>query len=47
MTNPPGETGVFADKVPDQVIAHANLYWRYQIAPGRSAGTMTTADVGG
>jgi nicotinamidase-related amidase len=30
---------------PDQVIAHTNLYWSYQTAPGRTAGTVTTADV--
>jgi nicotinamidase-related amidase len=30
---------------PDQVITHTNLYWSYQTAPGRTAGTVTTADV--
>jgi nicotinamidase-related amidase len=30
---------------PDQVIAHTNLYWTYQTAPGRTAGTMETKDV--
>jgi nicotinamidase-related amidase len=30
---------------PDQVIAHTNLYWAYQTAPGRTAGTAKTADV--
>jgi nicotinamidase-related amidase len=30
---------------PDQVIAHTNLYWTYQIAPGRTAGTVNTKDV--
>jgi len=30
---------------PDQVIAHTNLYWRYQTAPGRTAGTVETKDV--
>jgi nicotinamidase-related amidase len=30
---------------PDQVIAHTNLYWAYQTAPGRTAGTVATADV--
>jgi nicotinamidase-related amidase len=30
---------------PDQVVAHTNLYWKYQTAPGRIAGTVTTADV--
>jgi len=31
---------------PDQVIAHTNLYWTYQTAPGRTAGTVSTKDVG-
>jgi nicotinamidase-related amidase len=30
---------------PDQVIAHTNLYWTYQTAPGRTAGTVETNDV--
>jgi nicotinamidase-related amidase len=30
---------------PDQVIAHTNLYWRFQAAPGRRAGTVDTASV--
>jgi nicotinamidase-related amidase len=30
---------------PDQVIAHTNLYWTYQKAPGRTAGTVKTRDV--
>ena len=30
---------------PDQVIAHTNLYWTYQTAPGRRAGTVATKDV--
>ena len=30
---------------PDQVIAHTNLYWKYQTAPGRTAGTVATRDV--
>ena len=30
---------------PDQVIAHTNLYWSYQEAPGRTAGTVGTKDV--
>jgi len=32
---------------PDRVIAHTNLYWRYHEAPGRTAGTVTTADAFG
>jgi nicotinamidase-related amidase len=30
---------------PDQVIAHTNLYWGTQAAPGRSAEVTSTADV--
>ena len=30
---------------PDQVIAHTNLYWTYQTAPGRMAGTVETKRV--
>jgi hypothetical protein len=30
---------------PDKVIDHANLYWKYFRAPGRSAGTVATAAV--
>jgi nicotinamidase-related amidase len=30
---------------PELVIAHTNLYWTYHDAPGRSAGTVATADV--
>jgi nicotinamidase-related amidase len=30
---------------PDQVIAHTNLYWTDQTAPGRTAGTVKADDV--
>jgi nicotinamidase-related amidase len=30
---------------PDQVIAHTNLYWADQTAPGRTAGTVETKSV--
>ena len=30
---------------PDQVIAHTNLYWTDQAAPGRTAGTVETKDL--
>jgi nicotinamidase-related amidase len=30
---------------PDKVITHTNLYWTYQTAPGRTAGTVATKDV--
>ncbi|MFI9817020.1 cysteine hydrolase family protein [Saccharothrix variisporea] len=29
---------------PAQVIAHTNLYWKYQTAPGRRDGTTTTEE---
>jgi hypothetical protein len=28
-----------------QVIAHTNLYWQFQAAPGREAGVVETKDV--
>ncbi|HET9072115.1 MAG TPA: isochorismatase family protein [Acidimicrobiales bacterium] len=31
---------------PEQVIAHTNLYWAWERAPGRRGGTARTADVG-
>ena len=30
---------------PDQVITHTNLYWTYETAPGRTAGTVETSNV--
>ncbi len=30
---------------PAQVITHTNLYWTYQTAPGRTAGTVKSKDV--
>jgi nicotinamidase-related amidase len=30
---------------PHQVIAHTNLYWSYQRAPGRTAGTVQTKNI--
>ncbi len=30
---------------PDQVIAHTNLYWTYETAPGRTGGTVETKEV--
>lgn len=29
----------------EQVVAHTNMYWHWQNAPGRSGGTVATADV--
>jgi nicotinamidase-related amidase len=36
----------FGAPPPEKVIAHTNLYWQYHTAPGRTAGTVTTAAVG-
>jgi nicotinamidase-related amidase len=30
---------------PDQVIAHTNLYWRYQTAPGRAGAVVDSGDL--
>ena len=30
---------------PEMVIAHTNLYWSFQAAPGRTAGTVESKDV--
>ena len=30
---------------PDKVIAHTNLYWTYQTAPGRTTGAVDSKDV--
>jgi nicotinamidase-related amidase len=30
---------------PDQVIAHTNLYWTFETAPGRTAGTVEAKNV--
>ena len=30
---------------PDKVIAHTNMYWSWQSAPGRTAGVVKTKDV--
>jgi nicotinamidase-related amidase len=30
---------------PEMVIAHTNMYWKYQSAPGRTAGVVDTADI--
>lgn len=29
----------------DKVIAHTNMYWKWQAAPGRTAGVLKSADV--
>jgi len=40
-----GDSTEWGAPPPDQVIAHTNLYWTYQTAPGRTAGTVGTKDV--
>src|SRR6202043_2823428 len=40
-----GDRTAWGAPPPDQVIAHTNLYWTYQTAPGRTAGTVKTEDV--
>lgn len=35
----------FGAPSPDKVIAHTNLYWQHHKAPGRTAGTVSTAEV--
>ncbi|MDH6630063.1 nicotinamidase-related amidase [Streptomyces sp. LBL] len=40
-----GDKTAWGAPPPDQVIAHTNLYWSYQTAPGRTAGTVETKDV--
>jgi nicotinamidase-related amidase len=40
-----GDKTAWGAPAPDQVIAHTNLYWTHQSAPGRTAGTVETKDV--
>jgi nicotinamidase-related amidase len=40
-----GDQTAWGAPPPGQVIAHTNLYWSYQTAPGRTAGTAKTTDV--
>jgi nicotinamidase-related amidase len=40
-----GDRTAWGAPPPDQVIAHTNLYWTYQTAPGRTAGTVEAKDV--
>ena len=40
-----GDKSAWGAPAVDQVIAHTNLYWRFQAAPGRSAGVVETKDV--
>ncbi|HYN30842.1 MAG TPA: isochorismatase family protein [Dermatophilaceae bacterium] len=39
------DSTAFGAPPPELVIAHTNLYWHYHQAPGRTAGTATTAEV--
>ncbi len=40
-----GDQTAWGAPPPEQVIAHTNLYWADQTAPGRTAGTVETKDV--
>jgi nicotinamidase-related amidase len=40
-----GDQSAWGAPPPAQVIAHTNLYWTYQRAPGRTAGTVKTGEV--
>jgi nicotinamidase-related amidase len=40
-----GDKSEWGAPTPDMVIKHTNLYWKYQTAPGRKAGTVETKDV--
>ncbi|MGH3436348.1 MAG: isochorismatase family protein [Sciscionella sp.] len=40
-----GDRTAWGAPPPEAVIAHTNLYWTYQTAPGRTAGTVKTKDV--
>ncbi|MFS4105604.1 MULTISPECIES: isochorismatase family protein [unclassified Streptomyces] len=39
------DTSAWGSPPPEQVIAHTNLYWSHQQAPGRTAGTVAAKDV--
>src|SRR5438067_13512505 len=40
-----GDQTAWGAPPPEQVIAHTNLYWTYQTAPGRKAGTVEARDL--
>lgn len=40
------DLSAYGAPAPEQVIAHTNMYWKYQTAPGRTAGVVTTEEVG-
>ena len=39
------DSTAYGAPAPDAVIAHTNLYWQYHEAPGRTAGTVTAAEL--
>jgi nicotinamidase-related amidase len=39
------DTSAYGAPPPDRVVAHTNLYWHHHRAPGRTAGTVSTADL--
>ncbi|MDI6104741.1 hypothetical protein QLQ12_39740 [Actinoplanes sp. NEAU-A12] len=39
------DLSAFGAPIPDKVIAHTNLYWQWQSAPGRTAATAETEKV--
>ncbi|WUD71435.1 cysteine hydrolase [Streptomyces sp. NBC_00510] len=39
------DLSAYGAPAPESVIAHTNLYWKHQSAPGRRGGTVDTADV--
>ncbi|MEO3935649.1 isochorismatase family protein [Dermatophilaceae bacterium Soc4.6] len=39
------DLSAYGAPTPDKVIAHTNLYWAYQTAPGRQADAVPTAEV--
>jgi nicotinamidase-related amidase len=40
-----GDKSAWGAPPAEQVIAHTNLYWQFQTAPGRAAGVVETKDV--
>ncbi|MEU6340929.1 cysteine hydrolase family protein [Streptomyces sp. NPDC046977] len=39
------DLSAYGAPTPEQVVAHTNMYWKWQSAPGRRGGTVDTADV--
>ncbi|MFG3283671.1 isochorismatase family protein [Streptomyces sp. NPDC048111] len=40
-----GDKTAWGAPPPDQVVAHTNLYWNHQAAPGRTAGAVEAKDI--